>query len=363
MAGKKVRPPRKNNRVVRGLFTLPLALSVRSVESRAVGSLPLEEFIGGSENAMLDVLFRRPLSELLDAPLLLHGQSGVGKTALVRALVARFCATNDSKQALVLPAVDLVRHPLPDRDRTTEASATGPTRRLIVIEDIHHLSRRTSGQRSLQALIDTSLSTGDGLVMTSALPPGELRHFDLAIRSRLCGGLVVPVLPPRQAARQEIVQQFSSRRHLLLDPDTKAALVGRDTLTGRELIAALMQIETMRKADAPPSTTARPEVPLSVITRFVARDAGLRMKDLRGPSRRRTTVRWRAAAMYLARRLTALSLQNIGHYFGHRDHTTVLHACRSIEQQRKVDDEWSRNLHELETVLIRGATSSSSVQH
>ena len=349
--------------MVRGLFTIPLAGGVLSVGSRAAGPLPLEEFIGGAENALLDALFRRPISELTGSPLLLHGQSGVGKTALVHALVARFRAAYDSKKARVISAVDLARDLLSDGERTVEASTVGPPSRLIAVEDIHHLSRRISGQRILRQLIDDSVSTGDLLVMTSALPPGELRHFDLALRSRLCGGFVVPVLPPRRTARQEMVQQLSARRRLNLDPNTKAALVDRDTLTGRELIAALMQIEASRQANVGPSPPPHPNVPLSLITRLVAVDAGLRMKDLRGPSRRRTTVRWRAAAMYLARRLTVLSLQQIGQYFGQRDHTTVLHACRSIEQQRKVDDEWSQNLHELETVLVRSVVSPASTQH
>ena len=92
---------------------------------------------------------------------------------------------------------------------------------------------------------------------------------------------------------------------------------------------------------------SRPEPTLEAIAKAAAKTFSVPLKDLRGPSRRRSVVTARGAAMYLARQLTARSLEQIGHHFGGRDHTTVLHSCRKTEALLKTEGEIRKRVNEI----------------
>jgi chromosomal replication initiator protein len=126
------------------------------------------------------------------------------------------------------------------------------------------------------------------------------------------------------------------------------------------LLGALVQVEVASRAARRPIDLAAVEKYLAErdqrrpaeirdIAAATARFFALKLGDLRSATRRRPVVMARNVAIYLARRLTNLSLQEIGRYFGDRDHTTVMHGCRAIEKTMKSDPAIRRAVHDLET--------------
>jgi len=159
------------------------------------------------------------------------------------------------------------------------------------------------------------------------------------LRSRLVSGLTVPLVPPSLDTRLAILERLAAARDLKLGHPVLRAIAEGIRGSVRELIGTLVHLEMVSRTEGSPldmdhvrdylqqRSASRP-ARVRDIAAATARHFALRVAELRSPSRRRAVVRARGVAMYLTRRLTEESLEQIGHYFGGRDHTTVLHGCR-----------------------------------
>jgi chromosomal replication initiator protein len=164
-----------------------------------------------------------------------------------------------------------------------------------------------------------------------------------ALQSRLTAGLTIPLAPPGVAARLAILEQLAAMRKIPLPEAVARVLAEGLAGTAAELAGSLLQLATSAELQAVPldveaarrfvakrNVTRRPT--LHEIALATARHFSLRLGDLRSPVRRRALVVARGVAIYLARRLTSENLQQIGGYFGGRDHSTVMHSCRKTEE-------------------------------
>jgi len=172
------------------------------------------------------------------------------------------------------------------------------------------------------------------------------------LRSRLTAGLTVPLSPPGLQTRQALLVTLAEQQAVKLSRGPARVLAEGLPVTVPELCGAMAQlavaaqvaaqvddrgvidVDTARRYLADRKKTDRPahKAPtLPSIGSATARHFALRLSELRSSSRRRPVVTARGVAMYLARRLTGNSLQQIGRYFGDRDHTTVMHACHRTE--------------------------------
>lgn len=175
--------------------------------------------------------------------------------------------------------------------------------RLVIIDGIEQVTA-WDVQRVLAQLIDLAIAGGTSFVVTMRMHPMASRSIEPSLASRLAGGLVVP-MPPTGAPR------------------------------GAEAAADRL-VPSLRR-----------------IIGATARLHGLTPADLTGPSRRRQAAQARGIAMYLARTLTAKSLQAIGRAFGGRDHTTVLHGIRVTEERRARDPGVAVEIERLVETLVR----------
>jgi chromosomal replication initiator protein len=193
--------------------------------------------------------------------------------------------------------------------------------------------------------------------------PQATAELSPALASRLNAGLVVPLLPPAELARREIVRQLAERLDLRLDGDLVEQLASARglraaSLTVPRLRGRLMQLASAEEHQAHaigPNTVATllaadepdPKIVVRQITGAVAKQFGLTMTQLRSKSRQQTTTEARSLAMYLCRESTDLTLAAIGQHFGNRDHTTVLHACRKVAALVATDPATARLAQEL----------------
>jgi len=326
----------------------PLACDTLSAGTQMT-SLPVavDGFIAGPENALVAVAVQSLLDPAAEAfsPVVFFGPPGLGKSHLALGLVTAWKAQFPRQPALLTTAVDFARHLAEAIETKTDDDFAEPYRQasLLVIEDVEHLATKPAAQQELIHLLDSLGATSARVVLTACTAPTQLPGLLPALQSRLLAGLTVPLAPPGRSARLAIVKQLARQRAVDLPP----AIIGllADELTGSvpELLGALMHLEMtaqvelssidaslVRRCLAQRRTTGQPTV--RDIALLTARHFSLRLGDLRSATRRRTVVTARAVAMYLARTCTSSSLEEIGRFFGGRDHTTVAHGCRKTEE-------------------------------
>jgi chromosomal replication initiator protein len=283
-------------------------------------------------------------------PLYIHAGVGLGKTHLLQSLAWAGNATPDRK-VLYLTAEKFM-YGFVAALRAQNAIAFKDALRTIdvlVIDDLQFLQGKSTQAEfchTLNALIDA----GRQVVIASDRPPSDLETLDERVRSRLAGGLVVEMGLLGEELRLEILKSrvtAAKLHHPGFDvPAPVLAFIAKAvTHNGRDLEGALNRLLAHSKLTSQPVTLEmaerevrdliRPQEPKRVkiedIQRIVARQYNVSRADLLSSRRTANVVRPRQVAMYLAKTLTLRSLPEIGRRFGGRDHTTVLHAVRKIE--------------------------------
>jgi chromosomal replication initiator protein len=235
---------------------------------------------------------------------------------------------------------------------------------LLVLEDLDGLLRAPLALEELIHTLDALDERGAAVAISTKTGPGHWAEFGWPVRlvNRLRGGLAVRIDPPGPDARRRYLLQQAQARDVSLAADVVESLAqsadGYRTLdgwltrlalgsrlepatggaTGRTTAAAhrLDQTETAAILDDE-TALATPPVDVDQVARAVAARFGVRLRELRGPSRRAAVAELRHLAMYLARSHTDASFAAIGAYFGKRDPATVRHACKAAAQRLKAD--------------------------
>jgi chromosomal replication initiator protein len=279
-------------------------------------------------------------------PLLFYGPSGAGKSALAASVAANEAARHENGKLVQMTAVDFARRyaEAVDGDDLSHFRKPIDDADVLVIDDVHLIADKIAAQEELAARLAVRCDHQRATLLTCRRLPTEIRGFRPLLASRMLPGLAVPVSVPGLSTRREILAQLAQRSDLQLDDELVDILARAipDDAPATRLASAITHLRVWcRNSQLPPSmqaiqsaidATGREHEPsIHEIAVAVARRFKLKTSDLKGPTRRQQVVRARALAMLLGRKLTDLSLQQIGNYFGGRDHTTVLHACRKTE--------------------------------
>jgi chromosomal replication initiator protein len=218
---------------------------------------------------------------------------------------------------------------------------------------------------TFNALVDQNKQ----IVISADRAPGEIKGLEERIKSRLQCGLVVDLHPTDYELRLGILQQkaefyHTQYRDLVIAPGVLEFLAHRistnvrvlegaltrlfafASLVGREITLDLTQdclADILRASDR--------KITIEEIQRKVAEHFNIRLSDMIGPKRVRTIARPRQIAMYLSKQLTSRSLPDIGRRFGGRDHTTIMHGVRKIEELMTADSQLSDDLQMLKRLL------------
>jgi chromosomal replication initiator protein len=302
-------------------------------------------------------------------PLYLHGPAGAGKTHLVSALADEVSRQARHLTITTLAAGDgnsLLSSPQQSAPSDSIAQAARDCD-LLIIEDLQHLARRgkhpmPAVAEALVQVFDDRLARQQQMVFTATVGPGHLSNLSRRLTSRLGCGLVVGLEPLQPASRLLLLEAKAQSRQLAVRREVLQWVAQHVRGSVRELEGALVQLEMLSRWQRQPLDVAtvaghfrtqveaaRPTV--ERIAQHVSSYYQVDSRQLQSPQRYHKVLLPRQVGMYLARQLTDLSLAQIGHYFGGRDHSTVLHACQKIERALAGDVLLSGAVRQLQTAL------------
>ncbi len=281
-------------------------------------------------------------------PLLVYGDSGLGKTHLlhaighyVRSLYAGAKVRYVSSEEFTNEFINAIRDDRQDRFKRRYRDVD-----VLLIDDIQFLEGKTQTQEEFFHTFNTLHNANKQIVLTSDRAPKRLEALEDRLRNRFEWGLITDVQPPDLETRIAILRKKAAMDRLTAPPDVLEFIASKIQTNIRELEGALIRVtafanlnrqevdmtlaEIVLKDLIPEG--GEPEITASLIIAQTSAYFGLPIEDITGPSRGRHLVMARQIGMYLCRELTDLSLPKIGAQFGNRDHTTVMYADRKINQ-------------------------------
>jgi chromosomal replication initiator protein len=279
-------------------------------------------------------------------PLLVYGDSGLGKTHLLHA-IGHYVRTIYPGTRVRYVSSEEFTNDFINSIRDDKASAFQRRYRnvdVLLIDDIQFLEGKIQTQEEFFHTFNTLHNATKQIVITSDRPPKQLSALEDRLRNRFEWGLICDVQPPDLETRIAILSKKADQDRLNVPADVLEYIASRIATNIRELEGALIRVTAFASLNRQPvdlvlaeavlrdlvPTEGGPEITGATIMAQTAAYYGLTIEDLQGTSRSRVLVTARQIAMYLCRELTELSLPKIGQLFGGRDHTTVMHAERKI---------------------------------
>lgn len=302
-------------------------------------------------------------------PLFVYGGVGLGKTHLLQAIGNFVKMSSPTAKAYYTSAENFMNEMIHSiQNRTTlEFKRKYRSNDLLLIDDIHFLADKVSLQEEIFYTFNALHEAGRQIVLTSDRPPKDIPSLEERLVSRFQWGLVADIQPPDLETRTAILRKKADRDGIAIPDDvtlyiaTKVKsnirelegclirLLAFSSLSGREITVELAEevLEDIIADSSPPLSVQR-------IQSVVADHHGVSEEALRGRRRTASIALPRQIAMYLCRKLTNLSLSEVGAQFGGKDHTTVLHACDKIERRRNEDRPFDATIQSLERRLTSG---------
>ena len=292
-------------------------------------------------------------------PLFIHGDSGLGKTHLINAICLRILANKPDARIFFTMCEHFMTRFMHDVAAGTMTAFRNQFRDVdvLVIDDIQFLSKRDRTQEEFFHTFNTLHQNNKQIILTSDLPPEKIPDLEERLVSRFKWGLVTQITMPSYETRIEIVKEKARMRGLVLSDKVAELVAAQREGSVRELEGALSSIQNLasltereidlalaREAIGEPVSKIRAPVSMEKIVAGATEYFGLRLADLQSRKRTRTIALPRQICMFLARQHTRFSLEEIGGYFGGRDHTTVLHAIRTITDRKELEPEISNAL-------------------
>jgi chromosomal replication initiator protein len=300
-------------------------------------------------------------------PFFIHGGVGLGKTHLLHAVCQTILKQRPSAKILYLSCntfIDLF-HECVKAGRMHEFRHRFRTADMLVIDDIHFLSKREQTQEEFFHTFNSLYQTSRQIVLSSDAAPNEIPDLEERLVSRFNCGLVARMDRPCYETRVSILRAKAKLHNLELPDEVPAYIAARIDSNIRELEGALTKVRgyamangiaiTLDAAKAAlsedPAGTAPNQPSIQTIIDAVTKYYDIKLSDLMSKRRHKSVALPRQVCMWLARKYTRYSLEEIGGYFGGRDHTTVLHAIRTIGSRRDQDPDLGKAVERLEGVL------------
>ena len=346
----------------------PVVLPARRSDATSLNpSLSFESFVSGKANA----LARAAGIKVADQPssynpLYVYGGTGLGKTHLIQAIGNYIVSQNPAAKIRYIHAESYVA----DVVRAYQHKAFDEFKRyyrsldLLLIDDIQFLGGKSRTQEEFFYLFNTMIEAHKQVVITCDKYPKEIDGIDERLISRLGWGLTVALDPPELEMRVAILLSKAAQSGVRLDENVAFFIAKNIRSNVRELEGALKRVMAFSTFHGNEITLSlakdslkdvlavqNRQISIENIQKTVADYYKIRVTDMYSKKRTRAVARPRQIAMALAKELTQLSLPEIGSNFGGRDHTTVLHACRTIAKFRETHPEINHDVNFLLQVL------------
>ncbi|WP_455580968.1 chromosomal replication initiator protein DnaA [Dysosmobacter sp.] len=300
-------------------------------------------------------------------PLLIYGDSGLGKTHLIYA-IANVIKRNDRSAKIAYVKGDDLTNELvaaiqAGPNKTAEMREKYRQADLLLVDDVQFIAGKKQTQEEFFHTFNNLYESGRQIVLTSDRPPSEMTQLEDRLRTRFEWGLLVDVAPPDFETRLAIIKNKAALLGLDLPDKVSVYIAENVTANVRQLegtINKIMAFKDLLGNDTDEETVTRaiqdmlkrsneyvpsPEAILEYISKYYSLDETV----IRGQQRVRDAVAARQIAMYLIRSMTNLSLDDIGKQFDNRDHSTVLYSIKQVEKQMKKDAAFAETVKAIKT--------------
>ncbi|MFA5824425.1 MAG: chromosomal replication initiator protein DnaA [Gallionellaceae bacterium] len=299
-------------------------------------------------------------------PLFIYGGVGLGKTHLIQAIGNQFKQENKNAKICYVHATNYIS----DVVRAFQTKQFDEFKQyynsldLLLIDDIQFIADKPGTQQEFFYTLNSLIDTNKQVIITCDTFPKEISGIEPRLTSRFSCGLTVAIEPPGLEMRVAILLQKSMASKNPIGEDVAFFIAKHVRSNIRELEGALNRIEAFARFHKRPITVdlakealkdllaaQNKQVSIENIQKTVADFYRIKLLDLLSKKRTRIIARPRQMAMCLARELTQLSLPEIGNAFGGRDHSTVLHACKTIENLKNTDTSLNADFNLLNQTL------------
>ncbi len=373
-AAIRCRPPSTPRRRTAGRRTsspnaLPAILEDRSDLSAALDPrFTFENFVVGKPNELAHAAARRvaDATAVTFNPLFLYGGVGLGKTHLMHALAWQIRKNDPNRKVLYLSAEKFM-YQFIRALRFKDTMAFKQQFRsvdVLMIDDVQFISGKDSTQEEFFHTFNALVDQNRQVIISADKSPSDLEGMEERLRSRLGWGLVADIHPTTYELRLGILQAKADALQATIPMKVLEFLAHKITSNVRELEGALNRIvahaelvgrsislETTQEVLHDLLRANDRRVTIDEIQKRVAEHYNIRVADMHSARRARAVARPRQIAMYLAKQLTARSLPEIGRKFGGRDHTTVMHAVKKVDELRATDPSFAEDVELLRRML------------
>ena len=326
----------------------------------------LDTMVPGEENVLALTGALRALEEPGERynPLFVFGPPSAGKTHLLYGLRRRLEERHPHWNILALPAGEFLeeceqawhcKQVVEFRQQLWQLNA-------LLIDDVHLLLHRPAALEEVYHTFNRLLADSKQFILTSRYAPAEMNDLPLSLRSRFQSGLVVHLEAPREQLMRDIIEQRCEICGIRPTRDA-ASFLSRELRSVRELLGIVHHLEQALPHNGEPRRVSLSEVrsvlekhtaertSIPDIARVCCQYFNVELSKVRSASRQQAFVQARQLAMYLSRELTNAPLTEIGAFFGGRDHTTVLYACRKVAAEIRQSSFTARAAKEIRCIL------------
>jgi len=358
-------------------FTLSKKNKVTSIENSILNynrfspNYRFDNFVVGESNELAYTAARKVCVDSAHYnPLFIYSSVGMGKTHLLNAIGLEVA---NSKKVIFISAERFMYHFIRSI-KTNEMVKFKDLFRganIFIIDDIQFVNGKEAMQEEFFHTFNALIERGSQIVISSDRSPSNLDRIQERIKSRMSGGLVIDIQPPDLDLRIKILKskfeeiKINFKENYDLSDEVFKFLASEVTSSIREMVGALNRVLAFSKINTKSPNiyeckrilkdfinSNNKSINVELIQNLVASHFNLNIQELLSPRRSRSLARPRQIAMYLAKQHTTNSLPDIGRKFSNRDHTTVIHAVKKIEELIKKDNDIKQSVFELKKRLL-----------
>ena len=300
-------------------------------------------------------------------PLLIYSTPGLGKTHLLQAIGNHILKNSKDTRVVYVTSEKFMLDFISSiqNNKSTDFAKSYRNNDVLLLDDVQFFQTKEQTQEQFFHLFNDLFQQGKQIVLTTDRHPNELTQLKRRLVSRFQSGLIVDIQPPDLETRMAILMNKSKNENLDIPYEVTefiAASIKEDIRSMEGALVKLLALASLKKEDITIDLSrkviediigeaALSQISLEQISSEVSKAYNVSNKQLIGKTRKMEVVQARHISMFLCREMTSCSLLSIGSYFGNRDHSTVIHACKVIEDKITNDSSFAKDIKNIKNQL------------